>query len=658
GASDAGPGSLGSALIPGGAAGGTLVVNFTVPDFTADTEVGFEVFFNGASRGSGSFPWTDTDSNYIGLDARGAFVNFEGIAIATHNPAAPAISLLATPTSVSAGSTLETITLDWEATAVPAGATYRITADKAVSFPNPDDTGSAGSPDGSGSVAVNVDGTLGEVELAIELLDGTSAVVARSATKVFPVAPEFHASQTAVRFNENSTSEFLTLSIDTFANFPSGATYEISDDNNAAVSYFGPTSDAAVDPLFIDLELDPSQGPVTFTLLLKDSQGVVFDTVTYTVASARPAPVTLTNLFSDDFGRFTGDPAMDEDIDSSNAGMTGLLAPADPPVDFYREVFEGSGAPSSMQITTFSSLAAAYGPGMSCWSINHNFTDSQIAADGAFSIAFDAVVISSGANDQPDRYIGFGLGMSEAEVTAMVDESNITGYGPRGAVFENVSRGTSDFHVSVAETDMVQIFANGILVGEHPVDGNGLFGTGGVATPAVRIRADVAFADPVTFAAGSFAYYTVYCDNLSVASGYFQLTQSGENHVGFSARAANSTELDNLVIATVAAADMPYPGDPADPLPALAVTAADPAGAIDLQLSGAPGVRYEIEKSPDLISFDGIGAPGAGIPGFPSATRHGVADGSGLLALPAVAPPAGFEAAGFYRGKSFHWPAP
>ncbi len=57
---------------------GNVTVNFFFASFDQDSTVNYEVFFNGVSRGAGTFVWSGDNENYIGLDARatnGAFVD-------------------------------------------------------------------------------------------------------------------------------------------------------------------------------------------------------------------------------------------------------------------------------------------------------------------------------------------------------------------------------------------------------------------------------------------------------------------------------------------------------------------------------------------------------------------------------------------------------
>lgn len=49
---------------------GTISANFLFSDFNAGSTVNYEVLLNGVSRGTGSFLWSETGANYLGLDAR------------------------------------------------------------------------------------------------------------------------------------------------------------------------------------------------------------------------------------------------------------------------------------------------------------------------------------------------------------------------------------------------------------------------------------------------------------------------------------------------------------------------------------------------------------------------------------------------------------
>lgn len=53
-----------------GAKTGTISANFGVTSFNAGSSVNYEVFYNGVSKGTGTFTWSGTNANYIGVDAR------------------------------------------------------------------------------------------------------------------------------------------------------------------------------------------------------------------------------------------------------------------------------------------------------------------------------------------------------------------------------------------------------------------------------------------------------------------------------------------------------------------------------------------------------------------------------------------------------------
>lgn len=70
--------------LPVAAKTGTISAVFSVADFNQGSSVGFQVLYNGAVQGSGSFQWSATNANYIALDGRdNTFLNLDNLAIAT-----------------------------------------------------------------------------------------------------------------------------------------------------------------------------------------------------------------------------------------------------------------------------------------------------------------------------------------------------------------------------------------------------------------------------------------------------------------------------------------------------------------------------------------------------------------------------------------------
>ena len=70
-----------SAVVPGDS--GTLSANFTFSDFNSGSTVNYQLGFDGILYQSGSFTWSGTNENFIGLDGRGAKQAFDNLVIST-----------------------------------------------------------------------------------------------------------------------------------------------------------------------------------------------------------------------------------------------------------------------------------------------------------------------------------------------------------------------------------------------------------------------------------------------------------------------------------------------------------------------------------------------------------------------------------------------
>ena len=74
---------------------GTVSAKFSFSDFNAGSTVNYQVFLNGISEGTGSFTWSDTDANYIGLDARDSSgVSLDNFSVTIPEPSAALLGLL------------------------------------------------------------------------------------------------------------------------------------------------------------------------------------------------------------------------------------------------------------------------------------------------------------------------------------------------------------------------------------------------------------------------------------------------------------------------------------------------------------------------------------------------------------------------------------
>jgi hypothetical protein len=230
-------------------------------------------------------------------------------------------------------------------------------------------------------------------------------------------------------------------------------------------------------------------------------------------------------LFLDTFDR-----PDNTDIDASSAGMSGLLAPLT-----YQEVWEGSGLPTSIQILS-NQLNIAMGPGMSSLFLDHNFIDNAILEADGFSVSLTVVSITA-ADDQPNRFAGFGVGNTRDEAMAAQDSfDSLTPFRPNTAR-ANQGIGVSDFFVDIALDQNLRIWSNGNLLQTIPVGAS-----------AGTITVDFLVSD---FNASSPVAAVVYFNGIQQTIQSFTWEHTGANYIGISGRTpAAGIFLDNLQITT------------------------------------------------------------------------------------------------------------
>ncbi|MBN1844224.1 MAG: PEP-CTERM sorting domain-containing protein [Sedimentisphaerales bacterium] len=229
-------------------------------------------------------------------------------------------------------------------------------------------------------------------------------------------------------------------------------------------------------------------------------------------------------MFRDSFDR-----PDNTNIDADSTGMSGPLAPM-----VYQEAFEGSGQPSSIQILS-NQLNVAVGAGMSSMYLDHNFTDADILLAGGFSVSLDVVSITN-ANDQANRFGGFGVGNTLAEAQAAADCFD-SAFPFRGVVGQ-ADKGISDLFVDLALDQNVRIWNNGHIVN-----------TINVGAASGTIKADFLLTD---FAAGSSVTALVYFNGAAIDTQSFTWDNTGANYLGISGRTAGAgVFLDNLQIAAI-----------------------------------------------------------------------------------------------------------
>ena len=124
---------------------------------------------------------------------------------------------------------------------------------------------------------------------------------------------------------------------------------------------------------------------------------------------------TGSDLFLDTFSR-----SYDEDIDVHTNGMSGSRLAQMGAGGVYYEGFEGSGQATSIEVLN-NRLRLANGMGMAENGLMHNFVGQDIIDAGGFSVEMRIHSLNTIADDSPGRYVGFGIGMTQAEAAAGSD---------------------------------------------------------------------------------------------------------------------------------------------------------------------------------------------------------------------------------------------
>jgi autotransporter-associated beta strand protein len=242
------------------------------------------------------------------------------------------------------------------------------------------------------------------------------------------------------------------------------------------------------------------------------------------------------DLFVDTFNR-----PDETNIDESAAGMWGSRVPPLGVEAAYYEGFEGSGLPTSIQILS-SNLQMAVGVGMSENGIMHNFTGQDIVDAGGFSVELTVQDIDTDSSDAANRYVGFGVGLSQAEAAAggdINDNSAILFRGKQG----NANLGVSDFFVELDMNGNIKVWSNGVLLD-----------TVSVGQAAGTLTASFACTG---FTTDDIVTVNVFFNGLQVdintadansMSRTFKWDRNNSNYIGLSARASNFTQMDNLAI--------------------------------------------------------------------------------------------------------------
>jgi arylsulfatase A-like enzyme len=227
-----------------------------------------------------------------------------------------------------------------------------------------------------------------------------------------------------------------------------------------------------------------------------------------------------------------------EDIDVAASGMSGSRVPPLAADAAYVEGFEGSGLPDSIRIFT-GRLQVAYGLGMAECGIAHNFIGQDIIDAGGFSVSIKINAISTATGDPSNRYLGFGVGLTQAEAAAGSDISGTKSF--RGSVANPI--GKADFFVELDIEGSVKVWRKGQLLDSSPVGT-----TNGTLTASFALNG---FTTTSTVTVNVFFNgHQLDIDNGSTSSmsRTFTWENNNANYIGLSARATVYSEIDYLSI--------------------------------------------------------------------------------------------------------------
>jgi len=170
--------------------GSTLSAAFDVISFDEGQPVEYEIFLQDAdlnggvefSVTSGSFSWSDSDANYIGIDSRASTRSVgDNFAIYAEEGGTQGYltTLDANPPAIEGTGT---VTLAWSASNFPTGSTYGVSADKTVTWSGGNQTGSLDAS--TGTVDAVVFGANGHVTFTMVFSNELSEAVATNSVDI------------------------------------------------------------------------------------------------------------------------------------------------------------------------------------------------------------------------------------------------------------------------------------------------------------------------------------------------------------------------------------------------------------------------------------------------------------------------------------------
>lgn len=255
-------------------------------------------------------------------------------------------------------------------------------------------------------------------------------------------------------------------------------------------------------------------------------------------ANIDPAPL-INDLFVDTFDRSANGSTAD--IQASSTGMWGSFVP---PMGAEAAYYEGYG---SQYVEILNNTLFKTSGGMFESGLMNNFIGQNIVSAGGFSVELNILGINSTTDDAANRYVGFGVGLTQAQAESGGDIYNPLSAGQvvfRGAIGGNT--GVSPFFVDLNLNGDIEIWTNGVLVNTVSVGAESGILTASFACSGFSTN------DPVV----ANVFFNGQLININPsgtnASGFtFYWPTNNNNYVGLSARASNDAQMDNLAIRTL-----------------------------------------------------------------------------------------------------------
>jgi dockerin type I repeat protein len=593
-------------VAPGTASNGTISANFGVTNFNAGSLVNYEVFFNGVSKGTGSFTWSTANSNYIGVDSRdGTRVRMDNFTISTIVPPPKPTLLVNRDTG---NITIQNLTN----TGLSIAAYSIIIAQGGFNQANWNKIQTQGidtndtwytftDPSSTTDLA---EGTLGEYtipattgtinlgnawrrspfeDLAFELRDASGNDVpvlvnytgnSGNAFRLgdFSLTGGLDAADWVVLRNHLTSNVSALSQIDRYfvGDLNNDGLVNQTDFRQFKALYTAGNGAGSFEAMLASIP-EPSSVVILLiaaALLLtwrwpaRQRAVVRISALTVAICGLTAGNIRAADLFVDTFNR-----PDNTDIDAVTTGITNNTGEVFGTSAVYSQpwIDPNSAAPifgppdtnaangGGQQILN-NEYQLKYGMGTSNSFVNHNFTNASILSAHGFRVSLDVTGYNQATNGQ-GAAIGVGMSLSEAQ----------NGKDAFGGSPELVAPGFKYTNAFQSGTTNVATTANVLsdfyvaLRGDSTLAwGVGTGNSGGTGAPApsfttVAVKTGTISAEFVAndFSAGSSVAYQVFYNGVSQGFGAFRWSGTNENYIGLDSRDDTATRVDNYKIETV-----------------------------------------------------------------------------------------------------------